>query len=585
MSEKEFGQNVEWKSGFDTEQQNKQFKELLTRAEDGIENLSPQDRELLIKFGNYFLVVKKDGYQACEAFQAAQDFKGLRRTAEYLSREYADSFDLVKILLFLEDHEGIRNLLNRKDVKFNAYIQGQVFEQFFDPLLEHIKKNLDENETPVATGGVNGGTDFVAIRNLAQKYDIAVPIARGGLNQGAISDLFGMPTRIADVEAHNRKKPKGKWMNSVSPEDFDGKNVLLLDKDAVTGASINKTMDMLKPFKPESVGVYFMHPVLTDKTSKFGTKIDGLPTDLEIFSPSNAPLNDAGDVYMEAHERLETLYGRRRKMERLFMEEAKKIQEQFPILAEAMRLFASKQSSTFDLLNPQMAGVLEMRKKILSSMEDLYKSHCEYLKSGLYGREENVENFTRLLSTATSLPFDFESDLIRARYSGQGEKMAAKRGVDNLHIPGYPSAAFNAAQKAVRDGCDIALIVGPEGFAYEPYFKDFGVRTIAVNIPESGVDEQRTIKIFDDLSILRGKKVLVVEDDVQTGATLKKLLEHLKKHDTAQLSLYLGLTEAFQKKENIPSQFEKIYTAQEDHTTDGQFVTYLESRGLKLFKV
>ena len=97
-------------------------------------------------------------------------------------------------------------------------------------------------------------------------------------------------------------------------------------------------------------------------------------------------------------------------------------------------------------------------------------------------------------------------------------------------------------------------------------------------------DEPRTIKLFDDLSILQGKKVLVVEDDIRTGATLQKLLEHLKPHNPASLGLYLGQPEQFQRVQNIPQEFGNTYLAEESSTSGKEFEEYLESRNLKIFK-
>ena len=91
----------------------------------------------------------------------------------------------------------------------------------------------------------------------------------------------------------------------------------------------------------------------------------------------------------------------------------------------------------------------------------------------------------------------------------------------------------------------VAVPVAPSEIVEE--LKKTGVEFIAVNIPESGENEPRTIALLDDLTALQGKKVLVVEDDVRTGATLQKLLEHLQPHNPAGLGLYLGQPEQFQR--------------------------------------
>lgn len=579
MPEKFIGEDSE-RNQFNEEE----YYDLSSRARQGVDALSPQDRERLVKFGYYWLNVERNEYEAMRTFAAVQDFDGLRKVADQLLHARPDSFDLPNVLTLLEDHEGIRNLLNREDVEFRKYTYEQAFDALDRPVYEHIRKFLDENKTPVATGVVNKGIDLIAIRNLAKKYDVAVPIARGGLNQGAIANLWGMPTRIVDIAAHNRKVPKGKWVSPFVPEDFNGKRVLLFDKDAVSGASVQKAVSMLKRFQTDGIGAYFAHPVLQPETIGIGTIMRGLPEGLEIFSSKDASMKEAGDVYLEAHEKLETLYGRRRKIEHLFIEEAEKLQEQFPELAEAFRTFTAEQCRVFDSLNPHLPGISEVREQILLKMNELYRDHRKYLKDKVYAWPQVAENIRHIFITTQALPSGFESELIRARYKKQGEEAAQRRNVENPHYPSNPLAAFNAARKAAREGFDVALIVGPEGFAYEPYFHDLGIPTVAVNIPESGADEPRTIKLLDDLSTLQGKKVLVVEDDVRTGATLQKLLEHLEPHNPARLGIYLGQPEQFQKIPNIPQSFENTYLAEYSPNAGKDFAEYLKSKNLKIFK-
>ncbi len=561
-----------------------EYHHLLSRVENGIDGISRHDYGRLVQFGYHWLDDKGNTYEAMRVFEAVQDFQGLRKIADVLLREQPDSFDLPRVLNDLEDQENIRNILNRGEVALRERAYERAFDSLNEPLYEYIGRFLEENGALQATGMINEGIDLVAIRNLAREYDIAVPIARGGLKQGAIAHFWGMPTRIIDIAAHKRKVPKGEWINPVAPEDFNGKRVLLFDKDAVTGSSVQKTVSMLEPFRIKSIGVYFTHPVLEPGSDGIGTITDGLPKGLKIFSPGNAPLEHAGDIYLEAHERLETLYGRRRKAERQFIEEAGKVQERFPELADALRAFASKQFHVFDFLNPYVPGMPEVRERILAIVNRLYRDHRSLLDDDMYRLPGVAENFRRISATTQAPPRGFESVLITARYKKEGEEAARRRNVENFHYPSNPLAAFDAARKAVGEDFDAALIVGPEGFAYEPYFRDFGLPTAAVNIPESGEDESRTIRLFDDASTLRGKRVLVVEDDVHTGATLRKLLEWLMPQNPARLGLYLGQPEQFQRVTKIPQAFAAVYLAEENPASGKIFEEYLASRNLKIYK-
>lgn len=560
------------------------LEELLSRGREGIDKLSPGEREQLLVLGNYFLGTENDYYRAKLAFNALQDFAGLRKTADRISSgEQPDSnWDLTDILTCLEDYEGLRERLNRFYNQFCYY----AFAPLSPFLGEYIKTFLEKNNTPVATGILNE-EDLIAIRNLAKEWDVAVPIARGGLKQGAIAQLWGMPTRILDLHAHKRKTPTSQWINRVAPEDFEGKRVLLFDKDAVTGATVREAVRILNDFKIARIGIYFAYNSSTSEY-RIGTHLENLPSGIEILYPANAPLQNAGDALIEAHERLGTLYGRRRQIQNLLTVESQIIKDQFPELSEALMAFVSEGMSAFDSLNPILQGISDVREKILSIMTRTGENLRDLLKNGVFSAFPNsLKNSIENLRNTRPLYPGYETDLVRARYARQAEELAQKRKVSNPHNPSSPLTAFNAARRAVQDGYDFALIVGPEGFAYEPYFLDLGLPTVAVNIPESRPDERRTMKKFDDLSVLEGKRVLVVEDDVRTGATLEKLIKHLKRHSPGSLGLYLGQPKNFQELKNVPSSFVKTYMAGDDTYSPAEakeFREYLESRGLRIFK-
>lgn len=541
----------------------------------------------LKEIGENALTVEHNTYVALVAFRETNDFAGLRRIADFLLKERPDStMDLPQALILLEDHEKIAELLNDPDNKLSKFVIGDFFDLLNPQLQEYITEYLKSNKTPVATGAINEGVDLIAIRNLAKKYDIAVPMARGGLYQGAMADFWGMPNRTIDVAAHNRKVPRAKWVHPVTEKDFAGKKVLLFDKDAVSGASVRKTVSMLEKFKPSEIGIYFTHkaapPTQVISTGML-SMTHGLPPKVKVYSPANPPLENAGDIYMEAHERLETQYGRLRKNQRLIMEEAGKIETRFPKLAESLREAATKAHTAFDSLNPNMKGVKELRENILSRLDVVYRSHIENARTNLYEIPGVVDNTSRVISHSKFLGDEYLDIVVREYFRDSAFAAAQKRGVDNPHNPSSPLAAFNAAYEASK-GFDVVLIVGPEGFAYEPYFKSLGMLTVAINIPESGADETRTIQFFDDLSKLQGQKVLVVEDDVRTGATLYKLLEHMKSHPPSELGLYLGQPKEFQRLEKIPKDFAKVYVADSQSQVEEKFTGYLRSHNQTIFK-
>ncbi|MEK7087039.1 MAG: hypothetical protein AAB935_02140, partial [Patescibacteria group bacterium] len=55
----------------------KEYSNLLSRAGQGVETLSCEDRERLVKFGHHYLDNEKNTYEAMRTFEATQDFEGL----------------------------------------------------------------------------------------------------------------------------------------------------------------------------------------------------------------------------------------------------------------------------------------------------------------------------------------------------------------------------------------------------------------------------------------------------------------------------------------------------------------------------
>ncbi len=564
--------------------------DLLEKAKRDPESLSDLQREQLSALAHELLDEGKSIYKIREIFITLQDFVGLRKLADYLMNKKGYGNELCHALLALEDHEAIQKFLNqeanRVDVEFNPAFRNELHA----PLVKYVEDFLERNGTPVRTGILTDGVDLTAIRNLQSSYDVAVPIARGGLNQGAIADLWGMPTRSLDIAGHNRKVARGKWVQPVGDEDFKNKRVLLFDKDAVSGATIQKAVKMLGKYAPSEIGVYFAHKILSpdeSSTPTFGTRTHGLPEGIKIMGPNTVSLENAGDAYLEAHEKLGTLYGQRRILEKQGSTIIEELGNQHPTLTQALIKFQSEQLNTFDSLNPNIPGVEEIRTKILSTIKQTFKAHEENLKGGLYDFPSTVDNFERLLASTQPLPSDFEDYLVKARYKNQAQELAKARGIENPHNPNEPAAAFKAAHLAVNKGFEIALIIGPEGFAYEPYFKDLGIQTIAINIPESGEGEERTVALLDDLTSLHGKKVLIVEDDVRSGATLQKVFESMGVNTPKQLGLYLGQPASYQKIENVPSGFSDTFIAKAVDSrieSNREFVAYLKSKRLNLFK-
>jgi hypoxanthine phosphoribosyltransferase len=106
---------------------------------------------------------------------------------------------------------------------------------------------------------------------------------------------------------------------------------------------------------------------------------------------------------------------------------------------------------------------------------------------------------------------------------------------------------------------DHFVAVAPEGHVYGYFLERLGAKVLSVLVdyPPTRCDST------DELSVLRGGRVLVVEDDVIGGRTLRLVVEHLKRFGPASLSLYLGHTKGIQRLQNVPGEIETTFLAED----------------------
>ena len=66
--------------------------------------------------------------------------------------------------------------------------------------------------------------------------------------------------------------------------------------------------------------------------------------------------------------------------------------------------------------------------------------------------------------------------------------------------------------------------------------------------------------MLDNYEMLRGKRVLILEDDIHTGSTIERTLEQIKPLEPKSLVLFLGNPLCFQTLGSLPSEIDKVYT-------------------------
>jgi hypothetical protein len=133
------------------------------------------------------------------------------------------------------------------------------------------------------------------------------------------------------------------------------------------------------------------------------------------------------------------------------------------------------------------------------------------------------------------------------------------QGINNL-VPHDCVAAFQMAKLLTERGLfDNYIAVAPEGLIYSFFFELLGAEVLSlfVDYPPTLVKE------VDDFSLILGKRVLLIEDDVISGTTLRIVLDALDRYSPKSISLFLGHTKSVQHLDNIPNRISSTYIAED----------------------
>ena len=118
-----------------------------------------------------------------------------------------------------------------------------------------------------------------------------------------------------------------------------------------------------------------------------------------------------------------------------------------------------------------------------------------------------------------------------------------------------------AMAKHITEGrpFDHYVSIDPEGHVYGYFFEQLGVPVLSVFVdyPPTRFEE------IDDLSPIEGGRVLLIEDDVISGTSLRLTVQGLARHSPKSMSLYLGREKEFQLVENVPSEIVPVYLSEE----------------------
>lgn len=557
--------------------------DLLELHESPYHRFSREEKNWLRQVLVFRLQEKKDFYQPRLILQALQDFNGMRQLLRVLTHHRTHYERALLCIKDLGEPERILSDMSKVPLALEK-LWGETLDPYWRTYVSRFCAEFGFNHY--------SGFDMLkaarALRSLSSSYDYVVAIAKGGLCSGAIAQLLGMDVTVIEVHAHGRRHPQLRLRENLDPEKIRGKRVLLLDKDVITGASIHESVKLIAPHEPAQVGIFLNLGPTQSGERGIGSNPDVLEAfkklGIAVHYPENVrPLPSVDLLFYQVHERLQTPLGSLRKILRDWEETLRSIQGLDPEHLAVIRQYLEQRQQVYAGLNHFLPGTEEIRQRIISNLG----RNLEILKS--YQQIDLPEfppsNICSVLSHEADLPHGSAEVWARGRYEERGLQWLKKKQVESQHKPHNYCEAFHCAQRAMKDKYDYALLVGPEAFPYAPLFEDLGLPLVSVNIPEADYGGERSFRSFDNLKVLRNKRVLVVEDDVQSGATLEKLLQEISPSYAPNfLGLYLASRPNFQDQSNIPKVFRRVYVNDGDaEVAEQAFLKHLQSRA-SLFK-
>lgn len=130
----------------------------------------------------------------------------------------------------------------------------------------------------------------------------------------------------------------------------------------------------------------------------------------------------------------------------------------------------------------------------------------------------------------------------------------------NPFTPADSVSAYCVAQSLTDSNAfDVCISVAPEGHVYGYFFELFGASILSVHVGYP----PKACTILDDFSRIGGKRVLILEDDVASGTTLRLVLEAIEPFDPAAIDLFLGRPKRHQILDHIDSRIGHVYLAED----------------------
>lgn len=97
-----------------------------------------------------------------------------------------------------------------------------------------------------------------AAQTLKTQYDLGIALATDGLWLGYVFHAHGVPTKAVKLR---RMGGGATWqpIDNITPQEVEGKRILLFDNDVVTGRTIKRAVKELNRFSPEYIDLLLVY--------------------------------------------------------------------------------------------------------------------------------------------------------------------------------------------------------------------------------------------------------------------------------------------------------------------------------------
>ena len=405
---------------------------------------------------------------------------------------------------------------------------------------------------------------------LAKKYDAVIAVARQGLQFAHLVAMADVPLYIVEAHDHNGENTF-EWLSDVKADQFTGKHILVLEDDVVNGGTLALVMSELTEHFPAAIDLVLTNPKEYSREAEILSLFNRV-----MFLNDVLPNNDHEEAVrvVQTFIRRQWAYQEKRgddgsSQQLLSLQDrVKQLESRVDALLENITKEGQLErfeESFYHCLFKIVSAQLEV-PAVANAAERGLKNLAVLLQNIEYQIRLDMPNPEAWASILADFPKHFDAEVVREIFQLKTseyfirhlKKTDVERNIEATQPHDVFESLKLSRQIMQEKNFEVVLVIGPEGCKYAVPFELAGLPLVEIFIDDS--DPARPYQALDDLEAIRGKKVLLLEDDVCSGATLRRTLEHILPREPQSIELFLGNPLFFQTLSNVPSEISRVHT-------------------------